>query len=316
VLGLVLAAGLGTRLRPYSHVVSKAALPIAGVPIALRVIEQFRAAGVGDRFIVIARSPEHDIVGLVKEHAKRTGYTLAFGYQAEQCGSAHALLHAPDRSQLDDHVLIGACDNLYEPGELAGLVTQHQAHKVDATLAVLRVSPEKMTASSNVVVDGTRVTRVIEKPRPSQIASPFAGPCLYAFSPRIFGYLDAVTESPRGELELQDAMQAFIDDGARVEWFELSGRTTLTTPADLLALNDRFFGATSLPAPAPRRDVTFVPPCIIDEEVAIGPGSTIGPNAHLMRGCHVGAGCTVRHALVFPGARVPDGTAIEHTLVG
>jgi glucose-1-phosphate thymidylyltransferase len=242
VIGLVLAAGLGKRLQPYSHVVSKAAMPIAGVPIVVRVIDQMRAAGVGDRFIVIARSPEHDIVSLIKEHASQTGYEVAFGYQAEQRGSAHALLRMPDRNRLDDHVLIGACDNLYEADELAGLVAQHQEHQVDGTLAVLRVAPDKMTASSNVVVDGMRVTGVIEKPRPSQIASPFAGPCLYAFSQKIFGYLDAVTESPRGELEFQDAMQAFIDDGARVEWFELSRRTTLTTPEDLLALNERFFG--------------------------------------------------------------------------
>jgi NDP-sugar pyrophosphorylase family protein len=315
VIGIVLAAGLGTRLRPYSDLVSKAAMPVAGVPIVLRVIEQFRAADVEGRFIVIARSREHDIVGLVAEHARRNDYDVSFGYQAEQRGSAHALMQVPDRHQLDDHVLIGACDNLYDPEELARLVAQHRAHGVDGTLAALRVAPEKMTASSNVVVDGERVTRVIEKPRAGQIASPFAGPCLYAFSPKIFGYLDAVTESPRGELEFQDAMQAFMDDGARVGWFELSRRATLTSPADLLALNEQFFGAAPSPTPAPRDGVTFVPPCVVADDVAVAPGSTIGPNAHLMPGCRVGARCTVRHALVFPGARVPDGTSAEHTLV-
>lgn len=314
MLGIVLAAGLGTRLRPYSDLVSKAAMPIAGVPVVLRVIEQFRAAGV-DGVAVIARSPEHDIVPLIEHHAREHGYGVAFGYQSEQRGSAHALMQVPKRATLDEHVLIGACDNIFVQDELTALVAQHVQSGADGTMAVIRVPPEKMTASSNVVVDGDRVTRVVEKPTPSQIASPFAGPCLYAFSPRIFGYLDAVTESPRGELEFQDAMQAFIDDGARIECFELSGRTTLTTPADLLALNDHFFGATSLPAPVPRRDVTFVPPCVIDDDVALGPGSTIGPNAHLMRGCRVGARCTVRHALVFPAAVIPDDTTAEHTLV-
>jgi len=320
VLGLVLAAGLGTRLRPYSDVVSKAALPIAGVPIIVRVIEQFRAAGV-DRIAVIARSPEHDIVPLVEAHAREHGYGVAFGYQPEQRGSADALMQVPGREKLDEHVLIGACDNIFVQEQLAGLVTQHLASRADGTMAVIRVPPEKMTASSNVVVNGDpdhgsgRVVRVVEKPRPSQIASPFAGPCLYAFSPRIFGYLDAVTESPRGELEFQDAMQAFIDDGARVEWFELSGRTTLTSADDLLALNERFFAQTPSPPPAPQRYVTFAPPCIVDDDVALGPGSTIGPNAHLMRGCRIGARCTVRHALVFPGAQVADGATVEHTLI-
>jgi NDP-sugar pyrophosphorylase family protein len=124
-----------------------------------------------------------------------------------------------------------------------------------------------------------------------------------------------VTPSARGELEFQDAMQAFIDAGARVGWYELSSRTTLTSPADLLALNERFLADTVLPPPKPRPGVTFVPPCIIDDEVAIGPGSVVGPNAHLMRGCRIGAACTIRLALVFPGAQIAEKSIIERALI-
>jgi len=313
MIGIVLAAGLGTRLRPYSNAVSKAAMPVAGTPIVLRVIEQFRAAGVGDRIIVIARSPEHDIVPLIEAHAHRHGYRAAFGYQHEQRGSAHALMQVPDRDRLDQHVLIGACDNLYRPDELARLVEQHRARSAGGTLAVLRVGPERMRASSNVIVEGERVVRIIEKPTPEQVASPFVGPLLYAFSPEIFRHLDAVTESPRGELEFQDAMQAFIRDDARVEWFELSGRETLTSPDDLLALNEKFFAPTS--GTRQLDNATILEPAIIDPGVEIGPGSTIGPNAHLMRDSRVGRNCTIRHALVFPRAHVADNTTVEHTLI-
>lgn len=330
MIGIVLAAGLGTRLRPYSDLVSKAAMPVAGVPIVLRVIEQLRRAGVNGRIVVIARSPEHDIVPLIEADARHNGYEVAFGYQREQRGSADALIQVPGRHALverDEHALIGACDNLYEPDEIARLVEQDRssgadsACRPDGTMAVLRVPPEKIAASSNVVTEGDCVVRIIEKPRLDEITppqsggSPYCGPMLYAFSPRVFAYLDAVRPSLRGELEFQDAMQAFLDDGARVGWFELSRRTTLTSPADLLALNERFFGAIPSPMPVPRRGVAFEPPCIVDEDVAIGPGSTVGPNAHLMRGCRVGARCTIRHALVFPGAQVADGTIVERTLV-
>jgi NDP-sugar pyrophosphorylase family protein len=314
VIGIVLAAGLGTRLRPYSDLVSKAAMPIAGVPIVVRVIEQFRAAGVRDRIVVIARSPEHDVVPLVAEHARRRAYEVAFGYEQPVRGSAYALMCVPGRERLDEDVLIGACDTLYEPDELARLVAQHRARRSDGTVAVLRMAPERMPASSNVVVEGDRVVQVIEKPAPAQIASPFAASFLFAFSPRIFEHLDEVSESPRGELEFQDAIRAFIASGARVEWFELSRRVTLTTPEDLLALNEKFF--ESLPVGTRRLgEATLVEPVVIDADARIGPASTIGPNAHLMRGCCVGRGCTVRHALVFPGARVADGAVVEHTLV-
>ncbi len=313
MIGIVLAAGLGTRLRPYTTFVSKAALPVAGVAIAVRVIEQLRAAGGAERVIVIAQSPEHDVVPLIEAHARRHGYEVAFGTQRRPRGSAHALMHVPGREGLDEDVVIGACDNLYEPDELGRFVAQHRASGADGTMAVLRAAPEGMGASSNVVVEGARVVRVIEKPAPEAVASPFAGPQLYAFSPKVLSFLGAVSESPRGEFEFQDAIQAFIADGARVGWFEFSGRATLTTPADLLALNERFFksaGETRQVSGA-----TVVEPVVIDPGVEIGPGSTVGPNAHLMRGCRVGRGATVRHALVFPGAVVEDGASVEHALV-
>ena len=314
MIGIVLAAGLGTRLRPYTAAVSKAAMPVAGVAIAVRVIEQLRAAGGADRVIVIAQSPEHDVVPLIEEHARRHGYEVAFGYQRRPRGSAHALMHVPDREGLDEDVLIGACDNLYEPDELGRLVAQHGASGADGTMAVLRAASEGMGASSNVVVEGERVVRVIEKPALEAVASPFAGPLLYAFSPKVLACLDAVGESARGEFEFQDAIQAFIAGGARVGWFEFSRRATLTTPEDLLALNEKVFGG--LPGGTRTEgDVTFVGPVVVDAGVEIGPGSTVGPNAHLMRGCRVGRGATVRHALVFPGAVVADGAGVEHALV-
>jgi len=314
VIAIVLAAGLGKRLQPYSRAVSKAAMPVGGVPIIVRVIEQCRAAGAADRVIVIANAPEHDIVPLVEAHARQHGYDAAFGYQRERRGSAHALMHVPDRDRLDEHVLIAACDNFFKLAELRSLVTQHQERGADGTMAVLRAAPEKMRAHSNVVVEGERVARVVEKPAPDEVASPFVGPLLYAFSPTILTTLDDVPESPRGEFEFQDAIQAFIRDGARVEWFELSRRTTLTTPDDLLKLNEQFFGA--MPGGTRRLgDATIIEPAVIDPDVEIGAGSTVGPNAHLMRGCRVGRGSTVRHALLFPGAVVPDHATVEHTLV-
>ena len=314
MIPIVLAAGLGTRLQPYSRAVSKPAMPVAGVPVILRVIEQCRDAGAADRLIVIANAPEHDVVPLVEAHARQHGYDVAFGYQRERRGSAHALRHVPGRDRLDQHILIAACDNFFESAELRSLVAQHQKRGADGTMAVLRVPPENMRAHSNVIVEGERVVRVIEKPAPGDVASPFVGPLLYAFSPKILTTLDDVPESPRGEFEFQDAIQAFIRDGARVEWFELSRRTTLTTPDDLLALNEQFFGAM----PGGTRtlgDATIIEPAIIDPDVEIGEGSTVGPNAHLMRGCRVGRASTVRHALVFPGAVVPDRTTVEHTLI-
>jgi dTDP-glucose pyrophosphorylase len=58
-----------------------------------------------------------------------------------------------------------------------------------------------------------QVTRIIEKPKPEEIMSPFAASILFLFPPQIWDYVSKLEPSARGEIEMQAAVQNMIEDG-------------------------------------------------------------------------------------------------------
>jgi dTDP-glucose pyrophosphorylase len=73
---------------------------------------------------------------------------------------------------------------------------------------------EELTARSSVDVDsGWVVKRIIEKPKPEEIMSPYAASILFILPPQIWEYLSKVKPSERGEIEMQAAIDKMIQDG-------------------------------------------------------------------------------------------------------
>jgi dTDP-glucose pyrophosphorylase len=73
---------------------------------------------------------------------------------------------------------------------------------------------EELTARSSVDVDSDwRVKRIIEKPRRAEIMSPYAASIMFILPSQIWEYLPKVQPSPRGEIEMQSAIQMMIEDG-------------------------------------------------------------------------------------------------------
>jgi dTDP-glucose pyrophosphorylase len=75
---------------------------------------------------------------------------------------------------------------------------------------------EEFSSRSSVAVDADwHVTKIIEKPKPEDILSPYAASVMFIFPPAIWDYISRAAPSPRGELELQTAVQAMIEDQYR-----------------------------------------------------------------------------------------------------
>jgi bifunctional UDP-N-acetylglucosamine pyrophosphorylase/glucosamine-1-phosphate N-acetyltransferase len=142
---------------------------------------------------------------------------------------------------------------------------------------------------------------------------------LYIFSKRILDYLPEVPLSPRGEYELQDAIQMLIERDGRVRGYHTPGRLTLTSPADLLALNRYYLvNGNANQHDVPRSvgaNTKLIPPLHIEAGVVIGAGCEIGPNVYIERDCRIGNGVTIRESVLLRGVRVPDGMSIEEKVV-
>ncbi|MFP4343254.1 MAG: sugar phosphate nucleotidyltransferase [Anaerolineales bacterium] len=307
--GVILAAGQGSRLHPLTLDRSKAMLPILGKPIVERVMEGLWANGVDD-FVLVVSPTDREIV----RHFRRDSHLPAdvrFAYQAERLGMAHALQQAAPL--IEEDFVLSACDNLLSVAQTAALLDGWKAGpSAAALLTLMPVEQERLGSVGIVELEGNRVVRIVEKPAPEEAPSKISSLPLYVFSRRILAYLPRVTLSPRGEYELQDAIQMLIAAGERVEGVIVERRLTLTKAADLLAINAHYLGGDGAPptlAPgAVGAGTRLTPPLYIEEGVVIGANCSLGPRVYVERDCQIGDSVSLRDVVVLRGTSVPAGT--------
>jgi NDP-sugar pyrophosphorylase family protein len=231
---VILAAGLGKRLRPLTDLLPKPLQPIGGRPILGTLLAGLSKAGVQDVRIVVGH-----LGGMIRAFAGdgadfgvRVGYTE----QAEQRGTAHALLQAAEF--IDDVVMVLAGDTAFSPEHLRRLGEFHEAEKADVSLCLKRVAPEVMARTSSVKLlpDG-RVADFAEKPKPGEAPGDLGAGLLHIYPAGLVDYLGALRETSRGEIELTQATRAMIADGLRVMGLLLPTPPDLTDHRDFLRLN-------------------------------------------------------------------------------
>jgi len=209
---VLLAAGRGKRQRPYTDVTPKPLLPVDGRPMLDYVLRAVKQAGV-ERVCLVTNHLEEQIFEYVGSGA-RWGVEVCFAHQAVLRGNGDALLSVPLDWRRDEPLLVAATDYALDEHALLELVQAQERHRAAIVMSLKECPPEELAARSTVQVgpDG-RVRRIIEKPRPEEILSPYAASILFILPPQIWAYLARISPSPRGEIEMQAAIDAMIQDG-------------------------------------------------------------------------------------------------------
>ena len=310
---VILAAGMGTRLRPITANRSKAMVPVLGRPLVERALVPFVENGVRD-FVFVISPDDTEIAGYF---ADRTSLeiTARFVIQEERLGMAHALrLAAP---LVEGRFAVSACDSLLDSSDVRKLL--EAGFDADAALSLLDVEPERLSLSGVVELDGSRVRRIVEKPSPEDAPSNTVSLPHYVFSPQLLEILPLIQTSPRGEYELQDAIQGLIDGGGKVIGVRADERFQVSSPEDLLNLTLQLFSEDSEPmridSAAVGRGTTIVEPALVERGAELGDGCEIGPDVFLESGCRIGDHVIVRRSIVLRGGRVPMGDTVEDSVV-
>ena len=307
---VILAAGRGTRLAPVSHFRSKAMAPVAGKPMVRRIIDLLSANGIEDFLLIVG--PDDNAIR--QEFAStQPGLNVQLIEQPERLGMAHALSLATP--YLTGDFLLTACDNLVPPEHIAALITAHRTRNASATLSLQEVPRERIASTGIVDWQQEKVRRIVEKPHPDEAPSNISSLPLYLFSLKIIPILSQVKPSPRGEYELQDAIQLLIDTVGGVTGVFAPWRRQITNLDDLLLLNRIYLDQEMDQLPPPPSDAKILPPVWIDSDVQLSAGCTIGPHAAIERGVIVGAGAVVQDAIVLTGSTVAPGARIEHMVL-
>jgi dTDP-glucose pyrophosphorylase len=290
--GVILAAGKGKRIQPFSLHTPKPLLPVLDRPLLVWQIAAMRDLGVRDIVIVIGHLGHHVVQALGDGTAH--GVKLTYVEQDQVLGIAHAV------SQLEPFItrpfLLFLGDIFFETKDLGSMLELYRRDDVDAVLAV-KVEKDRAALRRNFTVDlddRGRVRRVIEKPR--HPSTDLKGCGLYLFDTTIF---DAVRRTPRtalrDEYELTDAIQIFIDYGYGVVPAEVVlDDLNLSGPEDLLALNLHVMGKAGHTR-------------YVAEDAVLGAGADVEESV-VMGGARIEAGVRLRRCLVLPGETVRKGS--------
>ncbi len=296
ILGVILAAGKGTRIQPFSERWPKPILPILGKPLIQHQVECLRDLGVR-RVVIVIGHLGFEIVRALGD-GSALGVTIEYVDQGPTLGIAHALGKLEER--VDRPFLLFLGDIFFVHDGLQGMTALLGRDEVKGVLAVKEEPSVEAIKRNFVVLEDAQgfVTRVIEKPRYPRTRVKGCG--LYLFDPVFF---DAVRRTPRtalrDEYEITDAIQIFLDDGYRVRAARVvRDDLNLSYPRDLLDINLQVLGQRSL----------------LGRDVQVHPGARIERSV-LMDGARVTHPVAVRECLLFPGATLAATTDVERRIV-
>lgn len=214
--GVVLAGGLGTRLRPLTAVTNKHLLPVYDQPMIHYPIRTLVNAGITDIIIVTGGNSAGDFLKLLG-NGKAFGLKhLNYTYQEGEGGIAEALALV-EHFAAGDPVCVVLGDNIIETN-ISSAVRAYRHQGGGAKILLKKVpDPQRFGVPE---VDGRRVVRVEEKPEFPK--SEFAVVGIYMYDAGVFEIIRTLKPSDRGELEITDVNNAYIDRN-EMTWEELEG---------------------------------------------------------------------------------------------
>jgi glucose-1-phosphate thymidylyltransferase len=214
--GVVLAGGLGSRLKPLTKVTNKHLLPVYNQPMIYYPIQTLVGAGINDIMIVTGGNSAGDFLKLLGNGKDFGLKHLNYTYQEGEGGIAAALSlveHFAD----DEPVCVILGDNIIE-GNIRRAKEDYEEQKGGAKILLKKVhDPQRFGVP---LLDGDRVLRIEEKPENPK--SDYAVIGIYFYDARVFDIIKTLKPSARGELEITDVNNDYINRGA-MTWNELEG---------------------------------------------------------------------------------------------
>ena len=205
--GIVLAGGLGKRLAPLTRITNKHLLPVFDQPMIYYPIQTLIEAGIKDILVVTGGNSAGDFLKLLRNGAEFGLSRVHYAYQEGEGGIAAALSLAKDFADREP-VCVVLGDNILQ-NSIAAFVKKFRHQGSGAKILLSEVSdPQRFGVP--VIEDG-RVLRIEEKP--SDPKSRYAVIGVYMYDNRVFDIIKTLKPSRRGELEITDVNNAYIEAG-------------------------------------------------------------------------------------------------------
>ena len=315
---LILAAGKGTRMWPLTEDIPKPLLPISGIPIIKRQIDELKKVGVKKLYILIGYQMNE-----ISDYIDKTETEIEVNYiiQEKQKGTGHAVKMAENKIKGSFYCLNGDI-----------IINAKNLKKINRC--------KDMAMMVTTVDDGSNFGAVKQKNGylASIIEKGKSGKCkinagIFIFNESIFTAIDNTKKSIRGEYELTDALELVSN---QIEIIEFEGEwKDIGNPWDLISANENYIDNNKEEINGKIENNVIVNGNIvlgkgsiiksgtyIEGNVWIGENCVIGPNAYLRKGTvlcgtnKIGAFSEIKNSIFLEGAKAPHHNYVGDSIIG
>lgn len=289
---VILAAGEGTRLRPFTVSRPKVMIPIGNRPILEYVVQALAANGITDIVLVVGYMKER--IMSFFGNGSRFGVRISYAIQDKQLGTAHAALAVRDRIK-EDFILV-AGDNIIDAQVIQDLL-QHKGG-----MSMLVTDSEMPSKYGVVQIEAGRVVDIIEKP--DKGVGNIINTGIYRFPPEIFDFLERGVMT--GKSGITHVLHSCISK-LNMDVVRSTGRwMDAVYPWDLIRLNEYAFSLTGQETSG-----TIEAGVTLRGPVYIGAGSKIRSGSYIEGPVVIGEGCEIGpYATIFPTTSIGNGVHI------
>lgn len=284
---VILCAGKGTRLRPFTYSIPKPLLPVCNTPVLGYVLSEIKSSQIKDVALIVNNETRDPIERYISNNLHNYPFNFSFILQDEPKGLAHACLMAKDFVGRDDFLMFLG-DNIIP--ECIQEILPNNSHFLEEARILVREVPDP-TPFGVVEFDSSgRIKRLEEKPKNPRSNFIIVG--VYIFKPSIFEAIGNIKPSKRGEFEITDAIQKLIDEN-----LDVTVRIFKGVFIDI-GKTEQFLYANE-----------YILKNVLKEDNIVSPSSYI-ENSELLHNVSVGENCVIKNS-VLSNSIIMDGTNLD-----
>jgi len=306
---IVLAGGMGTRLRPLTYTRPKPMVLVANRPALDHIVAAAAQAGFSEVIVTTNYMAE-----TIQAYCATDPFEIPVRCVKEErpMGTAGAVKNV--EAQITGTFAVIQGDSLSEIN-LADLVASHRSLGGIATLAVMPVENPSEFGIAELNGDG-KIVRFLEKPKPQECFSNLANTGFYVFEREV---LDVIPPDTTYDFSFElfptllASGQPIYGWQTQAYWIDL-GRISSYLAGNVYCLS-REKGALVAPQTSVSPGAALHPPVVVGEGVIVEEGCEVGPFSAIGRGVRLGAGCKVRRSVLYDRATVAANAILEECVI-
>jgi glucose-1-phosphate thymidylyltransferase len=288
---VILAAGEGKRLRPFTETMPKVMIPVGNKPILEHVFEAVKKSGITEVILVVGYKKEV-IMDYFKDYKK---IKITYVEQDKQLGTAHALMQA--KNKIKNTFIVLAGDNIIDSKSILKLIQDKSEYSL---LIKEHPHPSKYGV---VFIEKGNLKEIVEKPK--EEVGKFISTGIYKLPKKVFNKIEQV--SKQGVYDLSSIIQSIVEEGITINTILADKWMDIVYPWDIIQVNEAMTYETSS-----SKGGTIEKDVIIKGDVSIGKDTKIYSGCYIVGPVIIGEGCEIGpNACIFPSTTIGDNSVIN-----